>query len=54
MRRVPFALVFRGPAGDVLPQGTYHVEHDALGAFDLFLVPIGADADGVRYEAVFG
>jgi hypothetical protein len=54
VRRRPFSLVFRGPPGAALPQRTYRVEHDALGTFDLFLVPIGPDAEGMRYEAVFG
>jgi hypothetical protein len=31
----------------------YGVEHDRLGTFDLFLVPVGADETGVSYEAVF-
>lgn len=51
--RAPFSIVFRGPPGAVLPQATYGLRHGALGAFELFLVPIGADAEGVRYEAVF-
>jgi hypothetical protein len=52
-RRVPFSIEFRGPAAPILPQATYRLEHTGVGAFDLFLVPIGADAGGVRYEAVF-
>jgi hypothetical protein len=33
----------------------HHLEHEALGDLDLFLVPIGPGADGrQRYEAVFG
>lgn len=51
--RAPFSLVFRGPRGVALPQGTYRVEHDDLGGFPLFLVPIAPDATGPRYEAVF-
>ena len=51
--RVPFSLVFRGPPGTVLPQRIYRVDHAELGRLDIFLVPIGADAEGVRYEAVF-
>lgn len=51
--RVQFSLVFRGPADPVLRQGTYAVTHDALGEQELFLVPLGRDADGVRYEAAF-
>jgi hypothetical protein len=53
-RRAPFSIVFRGPSDPVMPQGTYRVEHAAIGAFELFLVPIGPDQAGMRYEAVFG
>jgi hypothetical protein len=53
-RRAPFSIVFRGPRDPVLPQRTYRVEHEAIGAFDLFLVPIGPDREGMRYQAVFG
>jgi hypothetical protein len=31
----------------------YRMEHDVLGALDLFLVPIARDEDGFQYEAVF-
>ena len=52
-RRVPFSVVFREPGPQVLPQQIYRLEHAGLGAFDLFIVPIARDGDGVRYEAVF-
>jgi hypothetical protein len=52
--RAPFSIVFLGPREQALPQGTYRVEHAAIGAFELFLVPIGPDEAGMRYEAVFG
>jgi hypothetical protein len=48
-----FSLVFRGPRGTPLQQGTYQLEHTQLGTFDLFLVPVARDHDGVYYEAVF-
>lgn len=51
--RGPFSLVFRGRRDAVLQQRTYRMEHDGIGSFDIFLVPIGADAEGMRYEAVF-
>ena len=51
--RMPFALTFRGPLQPVLPQRIYRIEHHAIGAFDLFIVPMGPDAEGMRYEAVF-
>ena len=47
--RAPFSIVFSGPQEPTLPQQTYQVEHDQLGAFDVFFVPLGAG----RYEAVF-
>jgi hypothetical protein len=48
-----FSLIFRSSASGYIPQGTYTFEHDKLGVFDLFLVPIGPDAIGMRYEVVF-
>jgi len=50
-RQMQFSLIFVGPGP--VAQGTYRLGHDALGALDLFLVPIGKDESGVRYEAVF-
>ncbi len=49
----PFSIVFRGPKDVPLPQRTYRVKHREIGAFDLFLVPIGPDEKGLRYEAIF-
>jgi hypothetical protein len=52
-RAEPFSLVFSAPP-PVLEQRTYPLRHGTLGTLDIFLVPIGLDADGrVRYEAVF-
>ena len=51
--RVPFAILFRGPAEPILPQRIYRLEHARLGAIDLFIVPLEPDAAGARYEAVF-
>jgi Domain of unknown function (DUF6916) len=48
-----FSLEFLGPIDPVLPQAIYHFSHDVLGAHDIFIVPIGRDAEGTRYEAVF-
>ena len=47
--RAPFSLVFQGGPNPPLPQQIYRVEHDQVGAIEIFLVPIAAD----RYEAVF-
>jgi hypothetical protein len=52
-RRQPFSLLFRGPRQPVLPQRIYPIEHAAMGTLELFIVPIGPDAAGLRYEAVF-
>ena len=49
----PFSIVFRGPTDALLPQRIYRMEHEEIGAFDLFLVPIGPDEKGLRYEAIF-
>ena len=52
--REPFTLLFRGPRERVLLQGVYRLEHAELGPLDIFLVPIEPDANGPRYEAIFG
>jgi hypothetical protein len=51
----PFSLVFNAAADVMLQQGTYRLEHDTIGSFDLFLVPIRPDAASrqMRYEAIF-
>jgi len=51
--RQQFSLVFRGPLESLLPQATHRLEHAELGSMSLFLVPIGPDGEGMRYEAVF-
>ena len=53
-RRVPFSIVFRGSLEPLLPQQIYGFEHDELGSFELFIVPIGPDEAGMQYQAVFG
>jgi hypothetical protein len=52
-KRIPFALSFRTPPTPVLPQRIYDVVHDSLGSYEIFLVPIGPDAEGMVYEAIF-
>jgi hypothetical protein len=47
--RAPFSLVFQGGPDPPLPQGIHRVQHDQLGAIEIFLVPIAAGL----YEAVF-
>ncbi len=48
-----FELTFRGPREPLLPQATYRMAHPALGAVDIFVVPLAQDADGTTYQAVF-
>ena len=52
-RRRSFSLIFRGPLRPLLDQRIWCLEHAALGRLEIFLVPIGPDASGMRYEAVF-
>jgi hypothetical protein len=51
--RRQFSLLFRGGPSPPLPQGIHALEHATLGRLELFLVPLGPDRDGQRYEAVF-
>ncbi len=56
------SLIFHGPADKFLPQKTYTLSCDALGEFDVFLVPVGElrekrdgrrERTGFIYQAVF-
>jgi Domain of unknown function (DUF6916) len=51
--RRQFSLMFRGGPNPPLPQRIYGVEHERIGRLELFLVPVGPDGAGQRYEAVF-
>ncbi len=51
--RMPFSLLFRNRQGLYLPQRIYHLEHEQFGAMEIFLVPLGPDAEGMRFEAIF-
>jgi hypothetical protein len=53
LRQQQFSVFFRGPLDYLLPQGTYHMEHKKMGTVSLFIVPVGREQDGFRYEAVF-
>jgi hypothetical protein len=48
-----FSVFFEGPAESYLPQTVYHLKHERMGEFDLFLVPVAKNDQGFRYEAVF-
>ena len=52
-QRHPFSLIFHAPRDTVIPQAIYRIENANLEPFEAFLVPIGPDAGGMRYEAVF-
>ena len=52
-KKRPFSIVFRGAMEPNLPQGIYDLEHEEVGTLSLFMVPIGPDKEGMRYEAVF-
>jgi hypothetical protein len=45
-----FRLGFDTPRKAGLAQGTYHFDHENLGRFSLFLVPVGGS--GIRCEAI--
>lgn len=57
VRRFPhqeqFSIVFLGPVDTYLGQGTRSLKHNEMGQFDLFIVPIAQDQEGVYYQAVF-
>jgi hypothetical protein len=48
-----FSILFAGPADPLLPQRIYRVANDAMGEFDLFMVPVARESDGYRYQAIF-
>jgi uncharacterized protein DUF6916 len=48
-----FSVFFSGSLEFLLPQSTYRLAHPEMGEFEVFLVAIGQEADGYRYEAVY-
>lgn len=52
-RQEQFSILFCGLPEQPLGQGLYRLDHDRLGSFDLFIVPVGRDAQGYQYEAIF-
>ena len=54
-QRQAFSLLFKGPVSPQLPQHLYRMRCTGMAeTLDIFLVPVGADAAGTLYEAVFG
>jgi len=48
-----FSVFFDGPGSVRLPQRLYALQHERMGEFEIFLVPIAGNEKGLRYEAVF-
>ena len=51
--REQFAVVFEGPLEHQLPQQIWPLDHEELGRLPIFLVPIEATDQAMRYQAVF-
>jgi len=52
--RRPFSLHFLGPVSrQYLQQHTYPMVNETLGTLEIFIVPLGAEAGRMRYEAIF-
>ncbi len=53
LRNECFSLIFSGPSSPYLEQRIYDFQHDELGTFSLFMVPIGKTKEALQYEVVF-
>ena len=51
--RHSFSIILRGPDQPILAQQIARVSNEHLGDLEIFLVPLGPDGQGIRYEAVF-
>lgn len=50
----PFSFVLRtAQKNEYYPQATFLILHPEKGELPIFLVPLGPDGQGMRYEAVF-
>jgi hypothetical protein len=52
-RQSRFSLIFSGPMHTMIGQGLYKMTHERMGEFELFIVPVGMNAEVLLYEAVF-
>lgn len=52
-RQEQFSILFQGPGSQQLEQAIYRFEHQEMGAFDIFIVPVKRVQDVIQYEAVF-
>lgn len=48
-----FTVVFQSSKPEPIPQQTYPLTNAQMGELHLFIVPIGRNDTGIRYEAVF-
>ena len=48
-----FSLLFRGPLSAQLAQGIHQFSREGAENMELFIVPVGVDANGYLYESVF-
>ena len=52
-KRLPFSLVFRGPAELSMDQGIRTLRHPGIGELTIFLVQLDRSAESSLFEAVF-
>jgi hypothetical protein len=52
-RHEQFSILFHGPSSPKLEQAIYRFEHQEMGTFDLFIVPVKHVQDKIHYEAIF-
>lgn len=54
LERIPFSIVLRTEQKtEYYKQGTYIIQHPSKGEMLIFLVPLGLDKEGMKYEAIF-
>lgn len=53
LRQSRFSIIFTGSVDAAIEQGLYKMSHGRIGEFELFIVPVGKDAEVFFYEAVF-
>ncbi|MDX2282453.1 MAG: hypothetical protein NW218_22875 [Saprospiraceae bacterium] len=54
LERKPFSLIFRTQQKDqYYNQAVFGLQHPEKGEILMFMVPLGLDSEGMRYEAIF-
>ncbi len=51
--RPPFSLILRCADPRVLQQQLYRMTQAELGEVEIFIVPVGQNATGIEYQAIF-